>query len=666
MPHSRNHSRHLWDSFEQNLPMRLIKYFTIILLALGSKELKASHILGGEIYYDQLDSGRFVFTLHLYRDCSGVSLPSSTSLTLYGMNASPMQFNLQRAALSTFNHGVLCDSLLSGSGAGGCGTNNTTWTVQMGTYISDTIQLQGVPPIGGWTVAHEQCCRNPGIDNLASPGSMAQVLWTTIHPYVPAGQTTALDVRNYSDRSPRFEMPGYHVSQTGVQAAWSFSATDGNLDSLTYEWNELYDQMPQGASLWSPPSAPSAVIWASGYGIQQPLPSSNIHPLNTPAYLDPQTGWLQYEGYTDGMYVVGVKVKAWRNGQLMSETTRDIPVRLMAIPPSYSVPNLSVVPLGNSVAIDTTSWGFESQLQLGESLAFAFMGSDFSNYPGTNIPVQLRCFGLGDIVPAPLGTVSCAQPPCAQIQPSAGQVGYTAPLSNSVTFDWTLDCSHFVDDPKRQLLLQSTHFMLGMTNLNCVFPGVNQALFQVNMRLLKPEPPSWMSVQPNTIGVEVEWGFPADTGSGFGGYVLYFQSVQSANNTFIPIDTISNYQQTQSSYGTLPAMGEGYYFMRSLSVCGFEGSSSDTILYTRFDVEDFANDRLYVWPNPSRGEFSIEWQSVGQERAIVEVLDIHGKRLHEAPIQQGESHWHLSLPPGVYQLRVKTNKSWKNVRLIIQ
>ena len=652
-------------SFEQTFSMRTFRLLIFIVIVFSAKALKASHILGGEIYYDQLDSGRFVFTLHLYRDCSGVGLPSVAALKLFGMNATPMQFNAQQVALTTFNYASLCDSLISGIGAGGCGANNTTWTVQRGTYISDTIQLQGVPPIGGWTVAHEQCCRNPGIDNLASPGSMAQVIWTSIHPYVPTGQTTALDVRHYSDRSPRFEVPGYYVAQTGTSIGWPFSATDANADSLFYQWSELYDATAPGVGSWSPPSSPTSVVWASNYAMQQPLPGSNVHPSNSPAFLDPQTGWLQYVGYTAGMYVLGVKVQAWRSGQLISETVRDIPVRLVDLPGAPSIPSIMVVPQNHSVGITPTAWGFESQLAIGDTLAFTFMGSDFSTYPGTSIPVQLRFFGLGDILPTPLGTGNCGNPPCAQINPSAGQATYTSPFTNSVEFEWVADCAHFVDDPTRQLLLQPQHFMLGMTNLNCAFPGVNQEIFQVNMRLLKPEPPAWISVQPNPIGVEVEWGLPADTGSGFGGYVLYFQSSTSWPSAFAPIDTILGYNQTQASYGTLTGMGEGYYFIRSLSVCGFESTSSDTIHFMRFALDELFENRFKVWPNPSAGALTIEWKGIDQQQGQLEVLDLQGKRIYEAPISSGVSQWNLSLPSGVYQLRVKTEGSWNNARLVI-
>ena len=62
-------------NFAAHLTQIIIKWLTCILIFLFgftySSKNQASHILGGEVSFECIGGGNYVFTLVVYRDCSG-------------------------------------------------------------------------------------------------------------------------------------------------------------------------------------------------------------------------------------------------------------------------------------------------------------------------------------------------------------------------------------------------------------------------------------------------------------------------------------------------------------------------------------------------------------------------------------------------------------------
>ena len=57
--------------------MNLRRFLAIAVLSLLSFQGYASHLLGGEIVWKCKPNGKYQFTLVVYRDCGGISLPTS-------------------------------------------------------------------------------------------------------------------------------------------------------------------------------------------------------------------------------------------------------------------------------------------------------------------------------------------------------------------------------------------------------------------------------------------------------------------------------------------------------------------------------------------------------------------------------------------------------------
>src|ERR1700741_5634467 len=123
----------------------------------------ATHIVGGEIYYDCLGSDNYRITLKIYRDCS------SASNAPYDNPASVLVYNSSGVYLQTI------DLTFPGANPVPDSINNPCIQppgfncVEEAIYQS-TVNLPGVT--GGYYLVYQRCCRNNTILNLVNPGAV--------------------------------------------------------------------------------------------------------------------------------------------------------------------------------------------------------------------------------------------------------------------------------------------------------------------------------------------------------------------------------------------------------------------------------------------------------------------------------------------------------------
>ena len=103
------------------------KIVGLILLVFLSFGVHASHIMGGEITWECIkdpldpDVGKYIFTMKLYRDCDGISLPT-TNQTLNVWNH-PTVTTISLQFISNTDISPDCDVTNSGNPALDCFTN---------------------------------------------------------------------------------------------------------------------------------------------------------------------------------------------------------------------------------------------------------------------------------------------------------------------------------------------------------------------------------------------------------------------------------------------------------------------------------------------------------------------------------------------------------------
>lgn len=321
--------------------MKTINRLLVVLtLLFCSVEMRATHIVGGEIYYTCLGNNNYRVTLKLYRDCIngvaaydnpawiGIFTPSgafidSIGLPFPGSNYVPPTINSP------------------------CYTPPTSVCVEEAIY-QGTVNLP--PNSTGYVLSYQRCCRNNTILNLNNPGSVGSTYTIFIPP-------ASLATCNSSARYNNF--PPIYICQ-GAPLVFDHSATDPNGDSLVYELCDPYD----GASSANPQPAPPAgppyqfVPFASPYSGSYPMSSNPAMSIN------PVTGLLTGTPNMAGQWVVGVCCKEYRNGQLLCVNKRDFQFNVLPCPllTVSSVPAQTVFCAGNTVQFQNNSFNATNYL----------------------------------------------------------------------------------------------------------------------------------------------------------------------------------------------------------------------------------------------------------------------------------------------------------------
>lgn len=264
---------------------------------------QATHIIGGELYYTHQGNDAYEVTLNLYRDCG----PANSNGTGFDATVEIGVFDPSGAYLFSeffqFPGATPVPVQLNNP----CLTAPSTICVEMASYSGTILLPSGT---GGYLLAYQRCCRTPGILNLNNPGAQ--------------GLTCAVEVPDASltgpNSSPRFTAYPPIALCANQPLSFDHSATDPDGDQLVYELAEPYDGASNVNPMPSPPAGPPylPITWAAGYSL------ANMINASPALAIDPATGLLGLTPTLVGSFVLGVRVKEFRNGQQLSEVTRDL------------------------------------------------------------------------------------------------------------------------------------------------------------------------------------------------------------------------------------------------------------------------------------------------------------------------------------------------------
>lgn len=317
----------------------------LILFFVQTYSTFASHIVGGDIYYDYLGGNNYRFYITIYRDCfsTGAAYDDPLHLAVYNINNSLVQ-----DVEIPFPGSVILPVVFNNP----CVTPPNNICVEKAIYTA----IVTLPPaVGGYTVSYQRCCRGPNINNLVNPDDTG----ITLTCHVPG-----IDQQNtWNNSSPRFVNYPPLLLCNNEDLVFNHSATDPDGDQLVYSLVTPYSGgtsfNPQPIPAPSPPYAP--VNWNSSFSAANPLgPGATIN-------IDPNTGLLTANPEMTGIFVVGVKVDEIRNGVVINSTIRDFlfkvfncELQLQAIVPEQSVfcSGLTYQFQNNSFGGSNYSWDF--------------------------------------------------------------------------------------------------------------------------------------------------------------------------------------------------------------------------------------------------------------------------------------------------------------------
>lgn len=316
------------------------RFLLCCVVILTSAQARATHIVGGEIYYDCLGNNDYRITLKLYRDCiNGVALYDNP------------------AWIGIFNvNGVMLDTALlpfPGSAFVPPTINSPCYTPPTSVCVEEAI-YQGIvnlPPIaGGYVISYQRCCRNNTILNLNNPGAVGSTYTIPIPP-------ASLAICNSSARYNNF--PPIYLCQ-GAPLVFDHSATDPDGDSLVYELCDPYDGASTAVPQPMPPAGPAYtfVPFAAPYSGTYPMAS------NPAMSIDPVTGILTGTPNMAGQWVVGVCCKEYRNGLLICTNKRDFQFNVLPCPllTVSSIPSQTVFCAGYTVQFLNNSFNATNYL----------------------------------------------------------------------------------------------------------------------------------------------------------------------------------------------------------------------------------------------------------------------------------------------------------------
>jgi gliding motility-associated-like protein len=273
-------------------------YLTILLLCL-SFYLSATHIVGGEINYRCLGNNQYEITLRVFRDCD-------TGVPWFDNPASVGVFNAQDSLIFDLRLLMRENDTLDLNLTDPCLVAPPNVCIHTTSYV-DTVYLPFV--VGGYQLVYQRCCRNQDIVNIVNPLDAGATYFCLI---------TEEALLSCNSSAVFNAWPPVYIC-VNRPIIFNHSAIDADGDSLVYEMCTPLDganpQNPMPQPPYNPPYIP--VNWLPGFS------SSNMLGGIDSLRINPNTGLLQGTPTLMGVFVVGICVSEYRNGQLISTSRRD-------------------------------------------------------------------------------------------------------------------------------------------------------------------------------------------------------------------------------------------------------------------------------------------------------------------------------------------------------
>ena len=284
---------------------------------LTAKFADATHIVGGEIYYDNLGGNNYKIHMKVYRDCINGVPPFDD----------PAFFTIFDAAgniIRTLNVALTSSLTVPPSNNSPCApASNGVACVEEAIYET-TINL---PPLtGGYYIVYQRCCRNGTILNLVNPGNVGATYWE----HIPGPEVVT------TNSSPRFTYrpPIYICANTPI--SFNHIATDADGDSLVYNLCTPFDGLSTACPVInsSNTSCPTANTPPPYVSVPFISPYSSSYPMasNPAVNINLSTGFLNGNPTILGQWVVGVCVSEYRNGVLIGTHHRDFQFNVINCP----------------------------------------------------------------------------------------------------------------------------------------------------------------------------------------------------------------------------------------------------------------------------------------------------------------------------------------------
>jgi gliding motility-associated-like protein len=296
-------------SFEVSTMKKIIPFVLFLLIGFAAK---ATHIAGGELYYQYIgpaaaaNTDSFRISMRLFRECSSQGAPLNGEVVNIGIyNTSDLSIVTSLILVQQFasNPPVIQNT----PGINPCLSGNPTACYQLGTY-SATIALPRTA--FGYTLSWIRWSRT--------------VLQNVVGTSVGATFTTQIPGKNQlptgNNSSPQFVIKDTTIVCRQTNFKMDFSAVDVDGDSLSYKFASAYDAGAGDVTNTPNPTPPNFLTLPT---VTYSVPYSGTSPLGNSVTINQATGLITGTAPPTGKYAVCVIVEEWRNGILLNKHRKD-------------------------------------------------------------------------------------------------------------------------------------------------------------------------------------------------------------------------------------------------------------------------------------------------------------------------------------------------------
>ena len=265
-----------------------------------------THVAGGSMTYRCIGEDTYELSLEFRRDCfNGADNAQFDAFASIGVFNSANQQVLTVGQFGEIRIPFMDDDTLNEILTSECNVIGGDVCLQVTVY-RDTIVLPPIP--GGYILAYQRCCYNSTLNNVQDPLNTGATIWIQI-------TEAALEVCNSSP--VWLKSPSVFICADDT-LRFDHSAIDVDGDSLVY----FMCASSQGADMMNPNPQPPGpppylpVTYANGF-------SSNNLMGGSPISVNSSTGQLLAVPSQVGQFLIGVCVREFRDGVLLSEVRRD-------------------------------------------------------------------------------------------------------------------------------------------------------------------------------------------------------------------------------------------------------------------------------------------------------------------------------------------------------
>ena len=305
-----NYPKGLCTIFRKKIKLKQYGFLVLLFVFFLNPFLThASHIVGGEMSYNCLGGNTFEVKLTVYRDCfygsSNAEFDPEASIGIFDANNN-LVLSLMGAPGGQLLIPATVDDTLDIVISDPCLFAPSDVCVHSMTY-TDTIVL---PPIsGGYQLVYQRCCRNPSISNIISSFD------TGASFVIDISETALLECNS----SPQFSALPPVFLCINEPFVFDQSVFDVDGDSIVYSLCTPLD----GASFDDPrPQPPLPPPYDPINWLNPPYNLMNLLG-GIPLEIDPVTGVITAFPNTQGIFLVGMCIQEYRDGELISETRRE-------------------------------------------------------------------------------------------------------------------------------------------------------------------------------------------------------------------------------------------------------------------------------------------------------------------------------------------------------